>query len=169
MFTGSLIMTAWGGPQRRIHGVLFFELFSGFCFLLMGLRPDFWLIALGAFGAHLTIAIVFGSNQALWQTKVEPENQGRVFAAQQMIASLATPLAYSLAGPLAEKLFEPWMISGSALTLKLGTLIGSGPGRGIGLMFIIMGLVKVTVSLLGYLNPRVRCIEDEIPDAVPAN
>ena len=169
MFTGSLVMTAWGGPQRRIHGVLFFELFSGFCFLLMGLRPDFWLIALGAFGAHLTIAIVFGSNQALWQTKVEPENQGRVFAAQQMIASLATPLAYSLAGPLAEKLFEPWMISGSALTLKLGTLIGSGPGRGIGLMFIIMGLVKVTVSVLGYLNPRVRCIEDEIPDAVLAN
>jgi len=169
MFTGSLIMTAWGGPQRRIHGVLFFELLSGFCFLLMGLRPDFWLIALGAFGAHLTIAIVFGSNQALWQTKVEPENQGRVFAAQQMIASLASPLAYALAGPLAEKIFEPWMISGSELTLKLGTLIGSGPGRGIGLMFIIMGLVKVTVSLLGYLNPRVRCIEDEIPDVVPTN
>jgi len=166
MFTGSLLMTAWGGPKRRIHGVLLFELLSGFCFMLMGMRPAFWLIAVGAFGAHITIAVVFGSNQALWQTKVEPENQGRVFAAQQMIASIATPLAYLMAGPLAEKIFEPWMASGSALALQLSMLLGSGPGRGIGLMFVLMGLAKITVSLLGYLNPRVRLIEDKLPDAV---
>ena len=166
MFAGSLLMTVWGGPKRRIHGVLFFELLSGVCFLLMGLRPDFGLIAVGAFGAHVTIAIVFGSNQALWQTKIEPENQGRVFAAQQMIASIATPLAYLLAGPLAEKIFEPWMASGEALSLRLSTLIGFGPGRGIGLMFVLMGLAKIMVSILGFLNPRVRYIEDEIPDAV---
>lgn len=166
MFTGSLLMTAWGGPKRRIRGVLFFELVSGFCFMLMGLRPVFWLIAVGAFGAHITIAVVFGSNQALWQTKIEPQNQGRVFAAQQMIASIATPLAYLLAGPLAEKIFEPWMASGAALSLQLGAWIGSGPGRGIGLMFVLMGLAKILVSVLGYLNPRVRLIEDELPDAV---
>jgi MFS family permease len=170
MFAGSLLMTAWGGPKRRIHGVLLFELLSGFGFMLMGLRPDFWLIALGAFGAHLTIAVVFGSNQALWQTKVEPENQGRVFAAQQMIASIATPLAYLLAGPLAERIFEPWMSSGSAFSLQLGALIGgTGPGRGIGLMFVLMGLAKIGVSVLGYLNPRVRLIEDELPDATSSN
>jgi MFS family permease len=169
MFAGSLMMTAWGGPKRRINGVLFFELLSGFCFLLMGLQPDFWLIAVGAFGAHITIAVVFGSNQVLWQTKVEPENQGRVFAAQQMIASIATPLAYLLAGPLAERIFEPWIVSGSTLSLQLTSLIGSGTGRGIGLMFILMGLTKIIVSLFGYLNPRVRLIEDELPNAIPEN
>jgi hypothetical protein len=166
MLTGSLLMTVWGGPKRRINGVLFFEMLSGFCFMLMGLRPDFWLIAVGAFGAHITIAVVFGSNQALWQTKVEPDNQGRVFATQQMFASVASPLAYLLAGPLAEKIFEPWMNSGSAITVELGMLIGSGTGRGIGLMFVLMGLAKITVSILGYLNPRVRAIEDELPDMV---
>ena len=96
MLTGSLLMTAWGGPKRRVNGVIFFELLSGVCFILMGMRPEFWLVAIGAFGAHITIAIVFGSNQALWQTKVAPENQGRVFSAQQMFASLASPLAYLL-------------------------------------------------------------------------
>jgi MFS family permease len=166
MFTGSLLMTAWGGPKRRIHGVLFFELLSGFCFMLMGFRPAFWLIGFGAFGAHLTIAIVFGSNQALWQTKVKSKNQGRVFATQLMITSIATPLAYLLAGPIAEKIFEPWMTSGSTLSQQLGLLIGVGPGRGIGLMFFLMGLAKVAVSIIGYLNPRVRLIEDELPDAI---
>jgi MFS family permease len=166
MLTGSLLMTFWGGPKRRINGVIFFELISGICFMLMGLRPEFWPVAVGAFGAHITIAIVFGSNQALWQTKVETENQGRVFAAQQMFASLASPLAYLSAGPLAEKIFEPLMATGGALSLKLSLLLGAGAGRGIGLMFILMGLVKIMVSVLSYLNPRVRLIEDELPDVV---
>jgi len=166
LLTGSLLMTVWGGPKRRIIGILFFEMLSGFCFVLMGLRPEFFLVALGAFGAHITIAIVFGSNQALWQTKVEPENQGRVFATQQMFASIAAPLAYLLAGPLAEKFFEPLMISGSPLSLKLSEILGSGYGRGIGLMFVLMGLAKILVSVIGYLNPRVRFIEDELPDAL---
>lgn len=169
MLTGSLLMTAWGGPKRRINGVIFFEFLSGICFILMGLRPEFWLVAAGAFGAHITIAIVFGSNQALWQTKVEPENQGRVFAAQMMFASLASPLAYIVAGPLAEKIFEPWMALGGALSYGLSPYLGSGAGRGIGLMFVLMGLVKIMVSVLGYLNPRVRRIEDELPDALPVN
>lgn len=166
MLAGSLLMSAWGGPKRRINGIIAFEIMSGVCFILMGLRPAFWLVALGAFGAHVTIAVVFGSNQALWQTKVELENQGRVFAAQQMIASLASPLAYLLAGPLAERLFEPFMLSSSALSKGMGLLVGTGAGRGIGLMFVLMGLVKVLISVLGYLNPRVRLVEDQLPDAV---
>ena len=103
MLTGSLLMAIWGGPKQKINGILFFEFFSGLCFMLMGFQPDFWFVAVGAFGAHITIAIVFGLNQALWQTKVEVENQGRVFATQQMFASLAAPFAYILAGPFAEK------------------------------------------------------------------
>jgi hypothetical protein len=164
MLVGSLLMTAWGGPKRRINGVIFFELISGFCFILMGLQPAFWPVALGAFGAHITIAIVFGSNQVIWQTKVELENQGRVFSAQQMFSSMASPAAYLLAGPLAEKVFEPWMASSGAFTLQVSLVIGSGAGRGIGLMFILMGLAKISVSILGYLNPRVRRVEDELPD-----
>jgi hypothetical protein len=135
----------------------------------MGLRPEFGLVAVGAFGAHLTIAIVFGSNQALWQTKVEPEHQGRVFAFQQMFASLAIPLAYSIAGPLSEKIFEPWMALGGALSQDLGPYLGYGPGRGIGLLFVLLGLIKILVSFSSYLNPRVRLIEDQIPDVQPVN
>lgn len=167
MLTGSLLMAAWGGPRRRIIGVMLFEMLSGACFMLIGLRPNFWLVAGGAFGAHLTIAIIFGSNQSLWQTKIEVQNQGRVFAAQQMFASTAAPLAYLLSGPLAEKIFEPLTTSGSALSSSLSAVLDSGAGRGIGLMFILMGLVKIPLSVIFYLNPRVRLIEDELPDAVP--
>jgi MFS transporter len=168
MLAGSLAMSVWGGPRRRIHGVLFFEMLSGACFVLMGLRPSpgGWSIAAGAFGAHVTIAMVYGCNQAIWQRKVAPGVQGRVFAAQQMLARSTSPLAYLLAGPLAERLFDPWLSAGGWLSGTVGQVVGVGPGRGIGLMFIVMGLLKVAVTVAGYLYPRIRHVEQELPDAV---
>jgi DHA3 family macrolide efflux protein-like MFS transporter len=164
MLTGSLVMSAWGGPKRRINGVLTFEMLSGLCFLLIGLRPAFWPVAVGAFGAHLTIAIIYGSNQAIWQTKVPPDVQGKVFAAQQMIAASTRPLAYLVAGPLVDRLFEPLLAPGGGLARSVGQIIGVGPGRGIGLLFILMGALKVGVTLASYLDPKIRRIEDELPD-----
>ena len=164
MLVGSLAMSAWGGPRRRINGVLLFELLSGLCFLLIGLRPSAWLVAIGAFCAHLTIAVVYGSNQAIWQIKVPPDVQGRVFATQQMIATSTRPLAYLVAGPLADKLFEPLLAPAGPLTGSIGQIVGVGSGRGIGLLFLIMGVLKVAVSLGGYLYSPIRSVEDESPN-----
>jgi MFS family permease len=166
MLAGSLAMTIWGGPRRRIHGVLNFELLSGACFLLMGVRPSFWPVALGVFGAHTTIAVIYGSNQAIWQTKVAPTVQGRVFATQQMLAKAAAPLAYLLAGPLAERIFEPLLTPTGLLSSSAGQVIGTGPGRGIALLFIVMGLLKIAVSLAAYLNPHIRLVEETLPDVL---
>ena len=166
MLVGSLVMSVWGGPRRRVDGVLYFELLSGVCFLLMGLRPAFWLIGVGAFGAHLTIAIIYGSNQAIWQSKVAPDVQGRVFAVQEMVARAASPLAYLLAGPLADKVFEPLLAPGGPLASGVGQVVGVGAGRGIGLIFVVMGMLKIAVALAGQLDPHIRHVEDELPDAV---
>jgi MFS family permease len=166
MLAGSLAMSAWGGPKRRVLGVFGFEFISGLCFMLIGLRPVFWPTAVGAFFAHVTIAIVSGSNQAIWQSKVEPGVQGRVFAAQQMIARGASPLAYLLAGPLADRVFEPLLEVGGPLAGSIGGLLGTGPGRGIGLLFIVMGVFKMVVAAAGYAHPRVRLVEDELLEVV---
>jgi DHA3 family macrolide efflux protein-like MFS transporter len=166
MLAGSLLMSVWGGPHRRINGVLSFELLSGICFVLIGLRPSFWLVAAGAFGAHVTIAVVLGSNQAIWQSKVAPEVQGRVFATQQMVARAAAPLAYLLAGPLADRVFNPLLTVDGPLASGIGQILGTGSGRGIGLIFLLMGAVKVTVALIGRSNLDIRNVEDELPDAI---
>jgi MFS family permease len=166
MLAGSLAMSAWGGPRRRIHGVLLFEILSGACFLLMGVSASFWPVAIGAFGAHVTIAIVYGSNQAIWQSRVAPGAQGRVFAAQQMLIRATSPLAYLLAGPLADKVFEPLLSAGGTLSGNVGLIVGTGPGRGIGLLFIVMGVVKILLPLIGYWRPRIRLVEDDLEDAV---
>jgi len=166
MLAGSLLMSFWGGPKRRIYGVLCFELTAGISFMVMGLRPSFGLIALGAFSAHVTIAMVYGSNQAIWQSKVPPEIQGRVFAAQQMFGKAAAALAYLLAGPMVDRVFNPLLLKNGWLAGTMGRIIGVGPGRGIGLVFIMMGMIKIGVVLAAYFKPNIRQIEDKMPDDI---
>jgi hypothetical protein len=72
-----------------------------------------------------------------------------------------------LAGPLADNVFEPLLATNGPLAGSLGPIFGTGAGRGIGLLFVLLGVVKVVVSLVGRLYPHIRNVEDELPDAIP--
>jgi MFS family permease len=167
MLVGTLVMSAWGGPKRRIHGVLGFLMLSGFFTSLLGISPLLPFLAAAGFGLMFTLPIINGSSQAIWQSKVAPDVQGRVFSVRRMIAMSMTPLAYIVAGPLADNIFKPLLVEGGALADSVGQLIGVGPGRGTGFMFIVIGALSILVAAAGYLSPHVRNVEDELPDAMP--
>jgi len=84
-----------------------------------------------------------------------------------MVAWSVLPLAYMVAGPMADYLFEPWLAREGTLASSIGRIIGAGPGRGIGLLFIIMGLLTLLMVGVGYLHSRLRLLEDELPDSIP--
>jgi hypothetical protein len=161
---GSLLLSLWGGPRRKIHGVLGFLIVLGLGVALVGLRPSATLVTAGLFLAMVCAPIVNGSAQVIWQRKVPPALQGRVFATRGMVALAAAPLAYLISGPLADRVFGPLLQEGGALAGSLGRLLGTGPGRGIGLMFLLSGLATVALSALAYLNPALRHVESELPD-----
>ncbi len=110
--------------------------------------------------------ILNGSSQALWQSKTAPDVQGRVFSVRRMIAQFTQPFAIILAGPLIDRFFQPLMDDGGRLTDNIGQIIGSGPGRGTGLLFILLGILTITVSLAAYAYPRLRRVEDELADYI---
>ncbi len=167
MLLGTLVMSAWGGPKRRIHGVLAFLMISGVFQMLLGVSPSLVLIAIAGFGAMFTMPIINGSSQAIWQTKVAPDVQGRVFAVRRMIAWSAMPLAYLVAGPLADRVFNPLLVEGGALAASVGQVLGVGPARGTGLLFVVTGLLSILAAAAGYLYPHIHYLEDELPDAMP--
>jgi DHA3 family macrolide efflux protein-like MFS transporter len=166
MLIGTLVMSAWGGPKRRIHGVLGFLIISGFFISMLGVSPLIAVIAIAGFCIMFTMPIINGSSQAIWQSKVDPDVQGRVFSVRRMIAWSTTPLAYIVAGPLVDRVFGPMLMDGGVLADSVGRVIGVGPGRGTGFLFILIGAVTIVVSALGYLNPYVRNVEDDLPDVV---
>ena len=167
MLLGTLVMSAWGGPKRRIHGVLAGMAVMGVFIILFGIRPWIPLMGFAGLGAMFLSPIINGSNQALWQSKVAVDVQGRVFAVRRMIAWSVMPLAYLVAGPLADNVFNPLMAENGPLAGSLGRLLGVGAGRGIGLMISLIGVFSIAVALSGYLNPRIRLVEEELPDSIP--
>ena len=169
MFAGSLVMSAWGGPKSgKVPALIAFIAFSATGFLISGLRPNTLVISLGRVVLLVLIPFAAALSQAVFQVKIPPDIQGRVFAIRGMIARSMIPLAFILSGPLADHFFEPLMAPGGALAdTFVGTLLGTGPGRGVGLMFIISCLFLWAESLLAYFNPRIRNLESEIPDAIP--
>ena len=167
MLVGTLVMSVWGGPRRRIHGVLGFMIIQGFFMMFLGIRPSLVVMTVAGFFMMFMNPIVNGSSQALWQSKVAVDVQGRVFAVRRMFAWITLPLAYILAGPLADYVFNPLLAVGGPLEGSIGRVIGVGPGRGSAFLFVWLGILTILVSLGGYIFPRVRLVEDELPDAIP--
>jgi len=162
---GGLIIAAWGGLKQRIHGVLFgMILASVLGQAVIGIGQSLWVWCVGAFFMVFFIPLINGSNQAIWQAKIPPDIQGKVFATRRLIAQISAPIAMILGGRLADTVFEPAMTSGGAMAKLFGPLVGTGPGAGMGLMFVISGVLGVVVGCVGYLIPAVRCAEDRIPD-----
>jgi MFS family permease len=165
MLIGGLVMTATGGPKPRVYGVLGAGVVMTVCFLLIGLRPNLWIVGAGVLLWYTVIPIQNASSQAIWQSKTPGDVRGRVFAVRRMIAQFTVPIGDFSAGPLADKIFNPAMAAGGALAGTAGKVMGVGPGRGIGLMFVTMAIVPALATVWTLMNPRVRNVESELPDA----
>ena len=163
---GGILMSVWGGGKRRINVMIVAMLVLGVFMGLIGLRTSIPFIIVCIFMTAFCSPIINSASQAIWQSKVAPDVQGRVFSIKRMIV-LATPLiAYLLAGPLADKVFEPLLKGQGGLTGSIGRIIGVGPGRGIALMLISMGVILVLVTVVGYFYPHLRQVESELPDGI---
>ena len=161
---GAAILSVWGGPRRRIHGVLVGWMLASLGMVLMGLGQGLVIWMIASFAYTFFEPIVNGSDQAIWRAKVAPDVQGRVFSTQMLISNITLPLAMLLAGPLADRVFEPAMMPGEGLTASFGWLVGVGPGAGMALMIVIAGLFGGILPLLGYALRVVRNVESILPD-----
>jgi MFS family permease len=162
---GGVVMSAWGGPKRRVHGVLAgWAISSLLGVVLMGLGRSLPIWAVASFFGAFFVPIINGSNQAIWQAKVAPDVQGRVFSIRRLIAWFVNPAAMLIAGPLADFVMEPAMQPRGALTDTFSGLVGTGPGAGMSLMFVFTGLVAMCIGIGGYLFPVVRNAEIILPD-----
>lgn len=163
---GGLLMSTWGGPKRRMYALLGFPLLMALGIALLGFQPSLLVIGLSAALLYFCVPIFEGCKQALWQTKVAPAVQGRVFAAKQMTTTFAAAIAYVNAGLLADQVFEPLLQPTGLLAGTVGQWLGVGPGRGIGFFYICVAILIVLLVGIAYLQPRIRQVEAEIPDAV---
>lgn len=160
MLAGSVVMSVWGGPKRPGVGVPAFLAVAGVALMLHTLAPSALLIGIVAPLFLATLPVITGCTMTLLQTKVDPAMLGRVMASVRIVSQAATALAYAVAGPLADEVFEPLLAEGGALAGSVGAVIGTGPGRGTAFVFFVMGVALLGLALYGR---RLRVIE-RLPD-----
>ncbi|HIK10370.1 MAG TPA: MFS transporter [Oscillatoriaceae cyanobacterium M33_DOE_052] len=164
---GSVMMSAWGGPKRRVYGIYLPVIMQGICLLFGGVRTSVPLVAIGVFGYLFAYPIAISCNRAIWQTKIPLELQGRVFALDFTIEKAVSVLAYVISGPLVDTFLDPILAPGGLLaTTIVGDILGVGKGRGIGLLFVSLGIITIMGTFFAYRYPRVRRVEKELPDAI---
>lgn len=168
---GGLLMAAWGGPKNRGRGMMLGVV--GMCLsalVVMALVDGVVGWSLAILVGALLMTTVNSSMQAIVQSKVPQEWQGRVFGAVMFLSQISVPLAMALSGPLADHFFEPQAASGSGLFTVLGPLLGDAPGTGMAAMLLLAGVAGTVVSLWGLASRSIRNIDALLPDIdVPAD
>jgi len=166
MLAGTLIMSAWGGGKRKVYTLLGAGFVSGLFLAAVGFSLTIPLLAVCGFGFMFAVPFMNACSQAIWQSKVAPDVQGRVFAVRRAIAWSSQTIAPLLAGPLADGVFKPAMSAGGFLTPIFGPVIGIGASRGIGLLISLLGVLSFLVALVSFIAPSIRNVEIDLPDHV---
>jgi hypothetical protein len=116
----------------------------------------------------MAMPVMNGLSQSIWQCKVPADVQGRVFSARMQLSQLVTPVAMIASGWMADRVFEPAMLAGGRLTRLFGPLVGTGPGAGMAVMFVIFGVLATVAAAAGFFVHQLRDAEQLLPDASPA-
>jgi len=162
---GGALVSVWGGPKRKIRGLIGGIIVSTFIGnVLLGVGRSLPIWGAGAFITSVLVPMANGSSHAIWQSKVPPHLQGRVFSARIVIGQVGGAIALPLAGLLADHAFEPLMTGPTRVAAVLSHLVGHGPGAGMGLMFVLFGILGGLTAIGAYLYRPIREIEDLLPD-----
>lgn len=168
MVSASIAVTVWGTPKRRVRAMLLLSLVLAVATVFGASRPVVAVVAVAAFVFLAALAVLNTTHVSIWQEKVDPRLHGRVVALVNMGAAVPQLLAYAASGVLVDRVFNPLVGRDDVKVPALVPLLGDGPGRGTALLLMCAGLLIAVNAVVAAANPRLRRLEDELPDVVAA-
>jgi MFS transporter, DHA3 family, multidrug efflux protein len=121
------------------------------------LRSSIAMLVVGMVVWLLLIPVIEAAEQTILQRSIPLERQGRVFGFAQMVENAASPLTAICIGPLAERVFMPSMTDGRGANW-IGDWFGTGPERGLALVFTLAGVVGIVATLAARASRSYRRI-----------
>lgn len=112
------------------------------------LRSSIEILTIGMLLYLALVPVVEAAEQTIIQSVVPYERQGRVFGFAQSLESAAAPITAFLIGPIAQFWVIPFMSEGGAGASAIGGWFGVGPERGMALLFVIAGIIGLSITLI---------------------
>lgn len=167
MILGGMVLARWGGPRQKVLGTLGGGVLLGVSLAVTGAYPSVLVIGAGYFLHFFSIPFLNGCFRAVWQSRTPVELQGRVSAVTMIVSRSTVPFTFVAGGYLADHVFEPLMMPGGGLAGTAGVLLGTGPGRGMGALFVLSGIVVLLATWVAYAATAERRDAEEL-QASPA-
>ncbi len=152
---GGLFVARFGLGTRPVRVVLAGNFVNWTVCAVFALRSSIVLVTVGMIVWLALVPMIEAGEQTVLQKAIPYERQGRVFGFAQMIENAASPLTAFLMAPLAEAVFMPFMTDGKGAEW-IGSWFGTGPARGIALMFTLAGLIGMVVTALAWRSRSYR-------------
>ena len=134
-------------------------LISGVFFGMFGITTNIVIIVATGFVFFASLPFINTSLEVLIRKNVDNAVQGRVWSIVSLISQLGMILAFSIAGFLADRVFNPLLLADGLLASTVGQLIGTGNGRGIGLMFVLSGITIIMTGVAISKNKAIKALE----------
>lgn len=129
--------------------------FCGLFYVLFGVSTNIIFITISGFLFFLTLPFINTSLDVMLRKNVDNTIQGRVWSIVSLLSQIGMAIAFLAAGPLADYVFNPLFQNQNLLYSTIGAIIGTGPGRGIGFMFILSGIITLMVAII---IPKIKSI-----------
>jgi DHA3 family multidrug efflux protein-like MFS transporter len=143
---GGLIIAKLGLGKNPLRALFLANITIWTICCVFTIYPSIILLVAGMYAYLCVVPYIEASEQTIMQKVVPYERQGRVFGFSQSVEQAASPLTAFLIGPIAELIFIPFMTTGKGVDL-IGSWFGTGPDRGIALVFTLTGLIGLLLTL----------------------
>jgi MFS transporter, DHA3 family, multidrug efflux protein len=152
---GGLIVARRGLGANPLRTLLLVNVVMWAVSSVFTLRSWILLLAVGMFVWLCLVPFAEAAEQTVLQKVVPFERQGRVFGFAQSVEMAASPLTAFLISPIAQFVAIPFMTTGAGVEL-IGGWFGTGPERGLALVFTIAGLLGLVITLAAFRTPYYR-------------
>lgn len=144
---GGIVVARRGLGSNPVRTLLLANVVMWTVTIVFPIRSEILPLAVGFFIYLVLAPVAEASEQTIIQKVVPFTEQGRVFGFAQSLETAASPVTAFLIGPIAQFWILPSMTNG-ALADALGPWLGTGPDRGMALIFIVAGVIGLTVTVL---------------------
>lgn len=132
--------------------------------IIFPLQASIVLLAGGMLIYMCLMPYIEASEQTILQRVVPFERQGRVCGFAQSMEQSASPLTAFLIGPLTEFFFIPFMTTGWGAR-AIGSWFGTGPARGIAIVFILAAIIGLIATLLAFTSKAYKNLSKQYIDS----
>jgi len=150
---GGVVVARRGLGANPVRTLLLVNVVLWSITILFPIRSSIVPLVIGFFLYLTLIPVAESSEQTIIQRVVPYNEQGRVFGFAQTTETAASPVTAFLIGPVAQAWVIPFMTDGGGGADAIGGWFGTGPERGMALIFIVAGFIGLAATIAA-LNSR---------------